>query len=250
MAFSLLLNVFPLCHLSFFLSLYFFFFLPKLGSLSPCVVIFSLLPLLLQVFFLSPWRIPLCHCTLLFSIALSLLLLLFPLYWTFFLYVVAFSPSTIIFSPLPLFSFYAIDLSLSMPFPLLPSFFPLCHHSLLLGFFSPLCHSSLPLDFLFLMCLHFLPSTIVLFLFLWLFPFCNHAFPSAITFSPLQSLLPFRLFLSFVSSYSPLYHCYLSTIVLFFSIVLSLLPLCMHIYHRYLPFVIVFSPLPSQLVAN
>jgi hypothetical protein len=28
------------------------------------------------------------------------------------------------------------------------------------------------------------------------------------------------------------------------------LPLCMHIYHRYLPFVIVFSPLPSQLVAN
>jgi len=75
-----LLNLFPLCHLSFFLSFYFFFFLPRLGSLSPCAVIFSLLPLILQVFFFSPWRIPFYHCTLPFSIILSLMLLLFPLY--------------------------------------------------------------------------------------------------------------------------------------------------------------------------
>jgi hypothetical protein len=180
----LLLNLFPLCHLSFFLFLYFFFFLPRLGSLSPCAVIFTLLPLLLQVFFLSPWRIPFCHCMLPFSITLSLLLLLFPLYWTFLLYVVALSPSTIIFSPLPLFFFYAIDFSLSMPFPLLPSLFPLCHHSLPLGSFSPLCHHSLPLDFFFLMCRHFFPFTIVLFLFLWLFPLCHHSFPFTITPSP------------------------------------------------------------------
>jgi hypothetical protein len=40
------------------------------------------------------------------------------------------------------------------------------------------------------------------------------------------------------------------TIVLYLSIFFSPLPLRMHIYHCYLPFVIIFSPLPSQLVAN
>jgi hypothetical protein len=46
-----------------------------------------------------------------------------------------------------------------------------------------------------------------------------------------------------VSSFFPLYHCYLSSIVLFLSIVLSPLPSRAHIY-------IIFSPLPLQLIAN
>ncbi len=232
---SLLLNLFPLCHLSLSFSPgHLSFFLPRLGlslSLSLCCHFFSsaIAP---SSFFLFPWCTSFCHCMLHFSITLSFLLLLFPLYWTFLPCVVALSPFTIILSPLTLFFFYAIDLSFSMVFSPLPSLSSLCRHSLPLGSFSPLCHHSLPLDFFFLLCRHFLPSTIVFFFFPWLFPLYHHVFPFAITPSPWALSLPCVVILSPLPLLF-LCHCFLSLHCSFpFPIVRLHLPLFSPLCHH------------------
>ncbi len=119
-----------------------------------------------------------------------------------------------------------------------PWFFPLYHHFLPFAVTPSPWALSLPCAII--------PSPwtfsfsyVVTFSLLPLFSFSFHgSFPSTIMCSPLPSLPPLGLFLSLVSSFSPLYHCYFFAIVFFLSIALSPFPSCVYICHCFLPFAI------------